>query len=349
MNVAELNQDTLKSLLETIRLEQKMPGFRAAIIETDGTLIRGAVGLADVENNIPLDNEIGMPGGSTGKTITAALTLRLIEDGVLGLDDPASKWVGDAPWFQDLANKNQILVRHLLSHSSGMGDYPHTRKYLIQSIWRAIRHGGIRFSREELIAMPGSKPLFSAGQGFAYTDSGYLVLGKIIEAATGEDYYELVADRILKPLNLTQITPQNASVLPNITPGYMRGARNLRGDGTMKVDPSSEWTGGGWVVNPTALAKFYRALAEGEVVKPESFQLMKDSGWQNPEEPSWHYGYGMFVVQHGRIVEHGGLWPGYRTHARYYPADRMTIVIQTNRDGPIDMESLVDRIYAQHH
>lgn len=345
MNIAELNQDSLTTLLETIRVEQDMPGLRAAVIKADDTLVRSVVGLADRENNIPLDHDVGMPGGSTGKIFAATLTLLLVEDGVLALDDPASKWLNDEPWFDDVANRDQILVRHLLSHSSGMGDYPGTRRYLILSIWRALRHGGIQFSREELITMPGAKPLFPAGQGFAYTDSGYLVLGKIIEAATGEDYYDLVSDRILKPLKLDQIRPQNVSAIPNITPGYSRGARNLRDDGTMKVDPVSEWTGGGWVVNPTALATFFSALAKGQVVTAESFELMKNAGWKNPETPSWHYGYGMFVVQHGRIVEHGGLWPGYRTHVRYYPQDGTTIAIQTNRDGGIDMESIVDKVF----
>lgn len=346
MSVAELNQTSLTTLLETVRDEQKMPGLRAAVIQPDGTLLRSAVGLADIENELPLDHDIGMPGGSTGKTLTATLVMLLVEEGVFSLTDPASKWVGEEPWFNELPNREHMQIRHLLSHSSGMGDYPGTRRYLMLSIWRALRHGGIQFSREELITMPGPKPLFPVGQGFAYTDSGYLVLGKIIEAAAGEDYYTLVADRILTPLNLNTIQPQDTSVLPNITPGYTRGARNLREDDTMKVDPISEWTGGGWVLNPTALATFYRALANGEIITQESFELMKNSGWHNPETPSWHYGFGMFVVQHGRIIEHGGLWPGFRTYVRIYPEDQTTIAIQTNRDGPINMEGIADQIFT---
>lgn len=344
-HAAKLDQDALSELLTPIQSEFKMPGLRAAVLCADGSLIQSAVGLADMENNIPLNHEIGMPGGSTGKSFAATLVMLLVEAGTLTLNDLASEWIGDEPWFRSLPNNEYIRVRHLLSHSSGLSDYPDTRKYIIFSIWRALRHGSIRFTRDELIEMVANKmPLFPVGEGFAYTDSGYLVLGKIIEAATGRDYYELLQDLVLEPQNLHQIRPQDDSVLPDITPGYTRGARNLRKDGTMKMDPTSEWTGGGLVTNPTMLVRFFGALARGDIVKPESFDLMKDSGWQDPNSPDWRYGFGLFVTHSGNVVEHGGLWMGYRSHVRHYLDEQLTIAVQTNRDGPIDLEAIVDQI-----
>ena len=322
-----------------------MPGLRAAVLMSDGSLIRSAVGLADVENNVPLDHDIGMPGGSTGKPFAATVVMLLVEDGTLTLDDLASQWLSDESWFKDLPNHDDIRIRHLLSHSSGLSDYPGTNRYLILSIWRALRRGGIKFSHDELIEMVANKkPLYPVGAGFAYSDSGYLVLGKIIEAATGRDYYELLQDRILTPQNLDQVRPQNVSALPDITPGYTRGARNLRKDGTMKVDPTSEWTGGGLVTTPTMLVRYFGALTRGEVVRPETFNSMKNSGWQDPQSPEWHYGFGLFVTHNGNVVEHGGLWMGYRSHVRHYLDRELTISVQTNRDGPINLEAVVDQI-----
>lgn len=339
-----LTHEELNELLEQICTEQDMPGLRAAVLLPDGQLIQGVVGLGDVENEIPLDHEIGMPGGSTGKTFVAALTMLLVEDGTLSLDDLASKWVGNQEWFHGLPNKEAIRVRHLLAHTSGMSDYPRTKRYFMLQIWRALRHGGIHFTREELIDLvTGINPYFPVGEGWSYSDSGYVVLGMVIESATERDYYELLAERILDPLALDQIRPQNQSVLPDITPGYIRGARNLRADGTMKTDPSSEWTGGGLVTNPTMLVSFYRALAEGKVVSPDSFRLMKDSGWQNPESPEWHYGFGLFVIHQPNFIEHGGLWSGYRTNVRHYLNEQVTIAVQTNRDN-VDLEGATDRI-----
>ena len=115
------------------------------------------------------------------------MTMLLVEEGVLSLDDPASKWLGGERWFRRLPNDHEILVRHLLSHSSGLGDYPYTMRYRMRSVVRAIRHGGIRFTPEELIGMIDRKSLYPVGRGYAYTDAGYLVLGRVIEAATGRD------------------------------------------------------------------------------------------------------------------------------------------------------------------
>lgn len=107
-----IDANELKTLLETARIEMKMPGLRAAVRLADGRIVVAAVGLADKEANIPLDNAIGMPGGSTGKTFVAALTLLLVEDGTLSLDDLASKWLGDLTWYSRLPNADKIRVRH---------------------------------------------------------------------------------------------------------------------------------------------------------------------------------------------------------------------------------------------
>ena len=339
-----LDQAVLTALLEDAHAELKMPGLRAAVRLADGSIVRAAVGLADREAEIPLDDTVGMPGGSTGKSFVAALTMLLVEDGVLGLDDPASKWLAETTWYRSVPNAADIRVRHLLSHSAGIGDYPTSTRYRIGSIFRALRHGAIRFEPEELIAFAGRKPLFPVGQGFAYTDAGYLVLGRVIEAATGRAYYDLLRERILEPQGLDQVRPQDRSVLADITPGYTMGARNLRKDGTMKFDPSSEWTGGGLITNPTMLVRFFAALADGRIVQPESLARMLHGEWHDPTTPDWHYGFGLFVYDGGGTFGHAGLWPGYRTHVMHDVSTETTIAVQTNRDGRIDMRSLVTRI-----
>ena len=341
-----LDDASLAGLLEPVRVEMKMPGLRATVRFPDGRVVRAAVRLADRERNIPLDDFVRMPGGSTGKTFAAALTMLLVEDGVLGLDDPATKWLGDKRWYDALPNADDVRVRHLLSHSAGLGDYPYTMRYRLQSVWRAIRRGGIRFEPEELIGFVDRKPLYPAGRGYAYTDAGYLVLGRVIEAAAGRAYYDLLRERILETQGLDGIGIQDRSVLPHITPGYMMGARNLREDGSMKIDPSSEWTGGGLTTNPTMLVQFYGALADGRIVNPESLAAMLDSGWRNPATPDWHYGFGLFVHAGGKSFGHGGMWPGYRTHVRHYAEAGLTVCVQTNRDGRLDMQSIVDRIVS---
>jgi len=343
-----IDEQSLATLLEEARQEMKMPGLRAAVRLSDGRIVRAAVGLGDKEAEIPLNDTIGMPGGSTGKSFVAALTMLLVEDGTLSLDDPASKWLGDTPWYHRLPNSGEIRVRHLLSHSSGVGDYAGKISFKLSMIGRVVRHGSARYEPEELIEFVLDKrPRFPAGEGYYYTDAGYLVLGRLIEAAASSAYYDLLQERILDPLRLNEVRPANKSVLENITPGYMGGARNLRKDGRMKFDPSSEWTGGGLTTNPTMLVQFYAALAEGRIVKPDSLAQMLDGGWRDPKTPEWHYGFGLFVSEEGDRFGHAGLWPGYRTRVTHHLPTGITIAVQTNRDGRLDLAGLIRRIAEQ--
>ncbi len=335
------------SALETLLIEEQtrhMPGLRAAVRFEDGRLVRAAVGLADREANVPLDDKIGMPGGSTGKTFAAALAMLLVEDGTLSLDDPASTYLGDRVWFSELPNASEIRVRHLLSHSAGIGDYPTRPTFLLSMIGRVMRRGSAHFEPEELIGFAlGRRPLFAAGEGYHYTDIGYLVLGRLLEAAAGRDYYELLEERILHPLELEQVEPAVEPALRNIAIGYSGSARSLKDDGRMKLDPRSEWTGGGLTTNPTMLAEFYAALAEGRVVSRETVALMLDAGYRDPDKP-WHYGFGLFVHHPTRSFGHAGLWSGYRSHVAHYRDTGITIAVQTNQERGVDLESIVVRI-----
>ncbi len=340
------DEEELTTILEDAREEMKAPGLRAAVRMADGRIVRAAVGFSDAEAEVLLDNEIGMPGGSTGKMFVAALTMLLVEDGVLSLDDPASKWLGDTDWYHRLPNAEQIRVRHLLSHTAGIPDYHDSTQLKLAFIWRVIRHGSAFFEPEELIGyMLDREPLFPAGEGYYYTDVGYLVLGRLIEAASGSTYYELLDERILKPQGLNQVRPADQAVLPDTAVGYAAGARNRKKDGRTKYDPRSEWTGGGLVTNPTMLAEFLGALAEGRIVSEVSLgQMLEGGGWSGVGPRGFRYGLGLFVHDRSRSFGHSGLWPGYRSHVAHYQRTGITIAVQTNRDGPLDMEGLVHRI-----
>jgi D-alanyl-D-alanine carboxypeptidase len=342
---ASLSSEILAGELERTREAEDMPGLRAAVRYPDGTLVTAAVGYANPETGQPLDDTIGMPGGSTGKTFVAALALLLVEDGVLSLDDPVSRWVGDTDWFPELPNARDLHVRHLLTHTSGMHDWIDSWRFHMRMVGRTIADGSAYFTPEELIGYTlGKRPKFPAGEGYAYTDNSYLVLGRVIEAASGRDYFELLEERILVSQGLDRVRPQLQSALPDIAMGHMGGAPSLKDDGRMKLDPRTEWTGGGLVTDPVMLVTFYAALAEGRVVSAESLATMIDSGFQDPEHTDWYYGMGLFVNEAPRTIGHGGLWPGYRTHVMHFLDSGITVAVQTNRDGRLDLPGLVHRI-----
>ncbi|MBO6576847.1 MAG: beta-lactamase family protein [Rhodothermales bacterium] len=335
----------LERVLSAALDETGVPGLRAAIRLPDGRVVTGAVGVADKQTGQPLDDLIGMPGGSTGKTFVAALTMLLVEDGTLSLRDHASKWIGDRDWFDRLPNADEIRIHHLLSHSSGIGDYPATMRFNMAMVSRAVRSGSAYFEPEELIRFGlDRKPYHEPGDGYVYTDIGYLLLGLIIEQASGDEYYTLLEERILDPHGLSRVRAQRESVLQDIATGYSGRGSTIKKDGRMKFDPRSEWTGGGLVTTPTMLVEFMAALGEGRIVSPDSFRRMVELGWQNPEHPAFHYGLGLFVDNHGETLSHGGLWPGFRSHMVYDVPTGIAVAIQTNRDNRVDLEGLSARV-----
>ena len=328
------DDNALGVFLEEVRVEMALPGLRAAVVLPDGRMAQASVGLGDVEGKIALDDTIGMPGGSTGKTFVAALAMLLVEDGLLSLDDPVAKWLGQTDWYHKLPNSSEMRIRHLLSHTTGLSDYPGRVSFYVKMIWRVFRRGSAYFTPQELIAMSSSNSApYPPGAGYRYSDTGYLLLGLVIEQASGQAYYDLLQTRIVVPQGLTGIRPQNQSVLTDIAPSYEGGARNLRDDGRMKLDPRTEWTGGGLVTTPAMLARFYAALASGEVVTDASLAQMLNGGWRNPDASGWHYGFGLFVYDEGRAFGHGGSWSGYRTHVLHNVQAGVTVAVQANRAG----------------
>jgi len=330
-----LDQAALQALLETIRTQNEMPGVRATVMCPDRTLIEGAAGLADVENNIPMDTTTPMPGGSTGKTFVAAVAMLLAEEGKLTPESRASQWLGDREWFTKLEYSDDIEIGHLLSHSSGVADYPGRPMFLAKMVWRVLRNGSAYFEPEELIGFAGRQALFEPGEAFAYSDVGYLILGRVIEAASDHSYHDLLRERILDPHGLTMVQPVTSLKLA--TPGYQGGVSTLREDGTPKLDPRTEWTGGGLNLTPTGLVLFYRLLADGQLVSPANLELMTEPMWCRPDNPASCYGYGLFVDDRGTMFSHSGMWAGYRTHVLHSRTHNLTVAIQTNRDGSVDM------------
>ena len=341
----ELNAAALAEVLEPLRADWDMPGLRAAVRYPGGRIVRASVGLADVEKEVALDDTMPMPGGSTGKTFAAALAMLLIEDGVMALDDPVSNYVGDRDWFARIRNGESMQVRHLLSHTSGFADYPGSVRFLSRMVWRVIRKGSAYFPPEELIGIAARrKARFPPGEGYQYTDAGYLILGRVMEAASGRDYYELLTERILELQELKGVVPQDRLILPSVPPAYQGGVSTQREDGSSKVNWASEWTGGGLATTPTDLAKFYAALANGRVVKQATFDSMLAAGHRGPEADVWRYGFGVFVWDGGESFGHQGMWAGYRTIVVHYLEAGITVAAQTNRDGPIEMWTVVNKI-----
>ncbi len=340
------SQKTLKQLfkseLDILRNQYGFPGATAAYVMPDGTVGVVATGLADVEAEVPMTPQSRMLAASIGKSFVAATVLALAKEDRLNLDDPVSKWLGERAWFSHVPNHSKISIRHLLTHSSGLPDHVHTKRF-VQSYSQNWHKPGNPFPPEELVGFIQDQPaLFEAGRGWMYTDTGYILLGLIIEAVTGHSYYKEVEQRYLKPLHLALTEASDSPALTGLAAGYT-AKDNLFGlpskttvaSGLMAWNPAVEWTGGGLISNSRDLAIWAKLLYEGHVMKADYLDDLLRSVPVGEEGSGIHYGAGVAICEKGSMGStygHYGVIPGYSSCVRYFPKYRVAIAFQINTD-----------------
>jgi D-alanyl-D-alanine carboxypeptidase len=164
----------LQARLDSLTENQIVPGVTLSVRFGDGTNLSLASGLADVENKIAMKPDDIMLSGSVGKTYVAAVVLKLYEQGLIDLKAKAITWFQDADWFKNVQNAPDITVEMLLNHTAGIPEYVYQNE-----LWQAISENRDKeWSVEERLAFISDEPPANApGDGWAYADSQYLVLG----------------------------------------------------------------------------------------------------------------------------------------------------------------------------
>jgi len=354
-----------QSRLEKLRLEAGFPGATAAYVLENGYHATFAVGYADLEKAIRMTPDARMLSGSTGKSFVAAVVLNLVQEGRIDLDAPISEWFGKEPWFHRLPNADEITLRMLLRHQSGLMDHVHSEKFIVMIREKMRRFGADAcLSPLELVSIVfDTKPLFPAGQGYAYSDTNYILAGMIIERVTGNSYYEELTQRFIKPLDLNRTSPANSRYLAGLVPGYtqddtflMLSGKVMR-DGKLIFNPQTEWTGGGLVTNSRDLARWAALLYTGRAMPGKYLHELlktvpKDLSQQKQFGPDVSYGLGVTVrkTRFGFAYGHRGWAPGYLSLFEYYPAQGVAVALQINEQGhdvTAYLEALVAVIVSQ--
>jgi D-alanyl-D-alanine carboxypeptidase len=326
----------------------QLPGMTAAYVLPDGQVVAFAGGLADTECGAKMSVAARMPAGSIGKTFVAATVVALANDGKLSLDDRLEKWLGDESWYGDLPNGRELTLRHLLMHQAGVADHIYDGGFLVEArqMVAALDTDPDRyFKPQELIRfILHRKPLFAPGQGFRYSDTGYILLGLVIERAGGAPYYDQVRARFLVPLKLTLTEPADHRDIANLAAGYL-AVRNpfglpqkITADGKLRYNPATEWTGGGLVSNPQDLARWAKLLFEGQAMDKPYVQTLLVANSPDKDKPK-RYGLGIYITRNEQGVSygHGGWSVGYLSHVEYFPAERVAVAFQINTDVRDDM------------
>ena len=311
-------QDEVDSLVLRLMEKRHIPGL-ALLVVKDGQIVKAkGYGFANLEHQVPVKPETIFQSGSVGKQFTATGIMILVQEGKINLDDPISKYLGNVP-----SSWKGITVRHLLTHTSGMGDYPDSMDFRKD------------YTEEEEFVMAKKQPLkFKPGERWSYSNLGYLLLGVIIHKVTGQFYGDFLEERIFQPvgMNATQVINE-ADIIPNRSAGY-----RLK-DGQIKnqewVSPSLNTTADGALYFTILdLAKWDAALYTEQLLSKSNLDQMwtpvkLNSGKTYP----YGFGWGFGEINGNKIIEHGGSWQGFNTHIARYVDNKVTVVVLTNLSG----------------
>ena len=297
------------------------------VIARDGKpVFSEAYGYADRDRKIP--NTLSTPFllGSMNKLFTGLAIGQLVEQGKLSYDDPLSKFLPD---FPDPKSAKKIRIANLLSHTSGLGDYTTSKTYN-ESLDR------MRTVAAVVDAAGREPPRFEPGTKWSYSNTGFVLLGRIIEIVTGEDYYEYMGKNVFRPAGMTStsfpVLPRDGVATVEMAYPYeieFDGERlravNKLGAGYRRGSPS-----GVGVASALDLIEFDNALRAGRVVKPETFRLHSSP---KPELGAPNYGYGYSIrarMANRPLVGHGGNALGQCTEFGALRDTPYTIVVLSN-------------------
>ncbi len=294
------------------------PGAAIIVQKNRATILRKGYGLADLELGVPVDPDMVFRLGSITKQFTAVSILMLAEHGRLGLQDEIIKFLPDYP-----TQGRKITVEHLLTHTSGIQSYTDMPEWL--PLWRKD------FTLEELIDLFKDKPMqFEPGEHWAYNNSGYILLGAIIEKVSGKTYEEFVDSNVFKPLGMKHsYYGSYERIIPRRIPGYERGK-----DGFVNapyLSMTQPYSAGSLLSSVDDLALWSDAVFTGKLVKKEWLDRAFTPYMLKNGESSG-YGYGWFIADFSghRSIEHGGGINGFTTYEMIFPEDGIFIAILTN-------------------
>jgi CubicO group peptidase (beta-lactamase class C family) len=302
-----------------------VPGACLAVLHGGATILQRAYGLADVEGRIAATTATNYRLASMSKQFTSAAVLLLAEEGRLSIDDPIRRWLPTLP-----AAADGMIVRHLLTHTSGLVDYedviPHERSSQLRD------DDVLRLLEAE------NRRHFQPGAQYRYSNSGYALLALIVERASGERYAEFLRKRVFQPLGMQTTVAFEAgfSAVVNRAFGYSAAARGwLRTDQSLT---SATLGDGGIYSSVEDLAKWDAALCDDRLLRPASLRLAFRA-WVGTDDPQVQYGLGWRIT--GDTRWHSGETLGFRNVIVRYLEHRLTVLVLTNRNDPVPYRAAI--------
>jgi CubicO group peptidase (beta-lactamase class C family) len=312
--LAQDNISRMEQVVHSYANDKKFMG--SVLVARDGTvLLNKGYGFANLEWEVPNSPTTKFRLGSVTKQFTAACILLLEERGKLKLDDPVKKYMTDAPAAWD-----KVTLFNLLTHTSGIPSFTGFPDYASTE--------AIATTPEKLVGRFRDKPLeFQPGEKWNYSNSGYVLLGYLIEKISQQSYSQFVQENIFKPLGMKDSgCDSNSAIIPHRASGYSPGEKGATNTGY--VDMSIPFSAGGLYSTTEDLLRWEQGLMGGKLLSSASLQKMT-----TPFKNDYAFGLAVRTANGHKLIEHGGGIEGFNTDLAYYPEDKLTVVVLANLNG----------------
>jgi D-alanyl-D-alanine carboxypeptidase len=324
--ISAVRGSEIESLLQKEIAAHHVAGLACLVISNGETVTKFFSGSANLEWSSPVDDKTVFEIGSVSKQFCAASILLLAQEGKLSVEDRITKFFTNLPpaW-------TNITVRHLLTHTSGLKNYDGLDGFELRQ----------HLSQRQFIERLGVEPMeFKPGERWHYCNSGYNLLGYIIENVSGSNYWDFLNERIFLPLRMTHSARRDPwLIIPHRAAGYEFKDGKFQ---TRDYDLTDLFAAGAIVSTVEDLAKWDAALAGTNFLSANSKMLwwtparLNDGrAVSNPRggEPG-SYGFGWFLgtVNGHRNIGHSGITSGFSAANENFPDDGITIIILSNTD-----------------
>jgi CubicO group peptidase (beta-lactamase class C family) len=319
---SESTAEAVDAFVEKTLAAQSLAGASVAVISNGKIVLAKGYGFSDLEKKTRATEQTIYQLGSITKPFTAMATLMLMEEGRLTLEARVNDLLPGMPeaW-------SGVTVRHLLSHTSGIKSYT--------ELFGAQKIGPERtLTSDDILALVRDVPLaFAPGERYAYCNTGYYLLGMIIEKVSGKAYGRFLGERIFAPLEMRSTSLDDyADVRPTRAKGY--GATEGPTTLAPHTHPSQPFAAGAVVSTVVDLAKWNAALDARKLLTPASYALMWTPMRLNDGKPSTYaLGWQVESYRTRPRVAHGGNITGFGSYFQRYPDDRVTVIALVNQSG----------------
>ncbi len=323
--------DAVDDFVQAELQSQKIPGVAVGIFRNGQPVRVQGYGLANIEHGVPVRPDTMFQSGSIGKMFTAVAVMLLVEDGKLAVDASVREYLPDAP-----ASWQAITLRHLLNHTSGLGE------------------PDIDLQREsadeQYLAQHYATPLlFAPGQRWAYSNPGYSVLGFVVNKVAGKHYGELLRERVFEPAGMRGARVlSDRDIVMHRAAGYEREGDKLMNQqwASASMNALAE---GSLYLNLIDYAQWDAVVAKRGLLKAESWQqILQPARLRNGDSYPYGFGWSIDEAPDGqRMIGHGGSWQGFRSELRRYEGDGVSFVVLANA-ADADVGRILQGVAVRH-